>query len=290
MWKNFLTQPGKHSPQGFPASSQPPLTGNRAMGFMPWNYDSVRSMYQAASQGFLQRLPDRINLNPAPVAAAVRRLVENEGADPDSESTLKRARETALPPSSFQPRFLNPMFGFIGIWISEVGGSPDLDKYLKHADTYLNPTWKDGGLYYKRNDQGWDSDGNFVFVDPVSGNGAIGYARLNVKGGQKRMWDHPWTPEEIHSRPWIDNVGLEDDVDCLRGTWSEEDQALVATFRTWNGNKATIHPVLKTLPAGTYGIYVDGELKQTKDLMKGEDIEIALDVDEVEADLVVLKG
>lgn len=128
MWKNFLTQPGKYSPQRFPASSQPPLTGNRAMGFMPWNYDSVRSMYQAASQGFLQRLPDRINLNPAPVASAVRRLVENEGADPDSESTLKRARETALPPSSFQPRFLNPMFGFIGIWISEVGGSPDLDK------------------------------------------------------------------------------------------------------------------------------------------------------------------
>lgn len=83
------------------------------------------------------------------------------------------------------------MFGFIGIWISEVGGSPDLDKYLKHADTHLNPTWKDGGLYYKRNDEGWDSDGNFVFMDTGSGNDAIGDARLKVKGAQKNLWTIP---------------------------------------------------------------------------------------------------
>lgn len=261
------------------------------MAFMPWNYDMVKTMYPAGSAGFFQRLPDRININPPLVASAIRKLVKEEKANPDSPSTLQRARETpAQEPPGFKPRFINPMFGFIGMWVSEVAGAPDVEKYLHHADSYMRPTWNNGGLYYKRNDQGWDDDGNFVFVDPVSGNGALGYARLNVKDGQKKMWDHPWTPDEVHSRPWLDNVGLESDVDTLRGMWSEEDQALVATFRTWNGDTKTIRPVAKSLPAGHYGVYIDGELKQIKELKKGEDIDLALEIGENEVDLVLLKG
>lgn len=259
------------------------------MAFMPWNYDMIKTMYSAGSAGFFQRLPDRINLNPPHVASAIRRLVKDENADPDSSSTLQRARENPTrEQDGFKPRFINPMFGFIGMWISEVAGSPDVEKYLHHADTYMRPSWNNGGLYYKRNDQGWDEDGNFVFVDPVSGNGALGYARLNVQDGQKKMWDHPWTPEEVHKRPWLDNIGLENDVDTLRGIWSEDDQALVATFRTWNGDRKTIHPVVKALPPGSYGIYVDGELKQIKELEQGEDIDIVLEIGETEVDLVVL--
>jgi hypothetical protein len=96
----------------------------------------------------------------------------------------------------------------------------------------------------------------------IRGNAAIGYARLNVKDGQKKMWDQPWTREDVESRPWIDGVGLEQDVDCLCGRWDADQQALLATFRTWNSGRVAIRRVVKMLPSGTYGIYVNGELKK----------------------------
>ena len=42
-------------------------------------------------------------------------------------------------------------------------------------------------------------------MEPYSGNRAIGYARLNVEDGQKRIW---WTPDEVRSRPCIEGVRL----------------------------------------------------------------------------------
>lgn len=47
---------------------------------------------------------------------------------------------------------------------------------------------------------------------------------------------------------------------------------------------------MKIFQDGTYGIYVDRELKQTKDLENGKDMEIALNVDKVCVNLVALKG
>jgi len=162
---------------------------------------------------------------------------------------------------------------------------------LRHADLYLHPSWSNGGLYYARNDVPWDKDGNLTFVNPYTGNAGSGYARLNVKDGQKKMWDHPWTPKEVESRPWIDGVQLDQNVDCLRGKWDEEQHTMIATFKTWDRSGVRISPLIKSLPIRTYGVYVDGELKREV-LVKalGDEIVQDLEVGEEEITLVVLRA
>jgi hypothetical protein len=109
-------------------------------------------------------------------------------------------------------------------------------------------TWLNGGLYYLRCDvrADNDADSNWTFMDPFFSNAAIGYARLNVLDGQKVMWEHPWTKEDIALRPWIDNVGLSDGVDALRGLWDKE-RHVMASLRTWDGRVMQIKPVVRNL-------------------------------------------
>jgi hypothetical protein len=259
----------------------------RAMAFMPWNYDTVKSMYPSAGTGFLQNVDGRINVNPPVVANAIKDIIGKGG---DTENALSVARELTAGQMPSKAPYLSPAFGYIAQWLSEIAGSPDLNSLLLHADSFLNPTWDKGGLHYARCDTGWDEKGNYTYVDPYTGNAAIGYARLNVKDGQKKMWDHPWTKDELEKRPWIGDVGLEQDVDCLRGTWDEENRAMVATFKTWNGAKRSLKPVVHNLSIGTYGIYVDGELLRTVDVSStSAPVEIDLEVGEVEVDLVVIQ-
>ncbi len=91
-----------------------------------------------------------------------------------------------------------------------------------------------GGLYYPRNDEREDGEGNWKYVDPFTGNAAIGYARLNVEDGQKIMWEQPWTAEEVDGRPWVDGFDLGAGVDVLRGQWVEKRKSMVVTLRSWN--------------------------------------------------------
>jgi hypothetical protein len=77
------------------------------------------------------------------------------------------------------------------MWLSEVDPCDDLAGLLNHADRFLTPEWEKGGLFYPHHDIQRDKDGNWTHVDPFSGNAAIGYARLNVANGQRRMWDTP---------------------------------------------------------------------------------------------------
>ena len=255
---------------------------------MPWNYEQVQSMYPSTGVGFLHKTGDRINIHSPPVAHAIRDLVA-KGGDPDDPSLILQAREIAknVPPSP--QRYLSPTFGHVAQWLSEVAGPTDLDALLRHADTYLHPTWSNGGLYYKRCDVGWDENGNYTYVEPYTGNAGIGYARLNVKDGQKKMFDSPWAKEDVEKQPWIDGVGLEQGVDCLRGRWDEEEMVLEASFRTWNGETVKIQPILRNLPPGEYGIYVDRELKETKNMKSSiEDLVVDLEVGSKDVDLVVL--
>ena len=261
------------------------------MAFMPWNYKQIKSMYPSVGNGFLDRVDGRINVHPPAVAIAIKEIVANEGGRHDAPAVIARAREmTAKVKASTKP-YLSPTFGYIAQWLSEVAGPADLDALLLHADTYLNPSWSKGGLYYARCDNGWDKDGNYTYVDPYTGNAAIGYARLNVKDGQKKMWDRPWTREDLENRPWIDGVGLERGVDCSRGKWNEEQQAMIATFRSWNRESVAIKPVVKVLPLGTYGVYVDGELRRLAVLAsRSEEIAVDLEVADSEVDLVLLRA
>jgi hypothetical protein len=79
--------------------------------------------------------------------------------------------------------------------------------------------------------------------------------------------------------PWIDNPGLEKNIDCLRGVWDPKRRAMVASFRTWDGQSRAVQPLVNNLPIGTYGVYVNGELTKT--------VAVASTSSQVTVDLIV---
>jgi len=259
------------------------------MAFMPWNYEMTEPLYPSIANGFLEKIDDRTNIRPSPIAHAIRGIVAKEGGNHDDPSVIARARENVKEQDIAKKRFDAPTFGHVALWVSEYGSTSDTDSLLRHADAYLNPSWREGGLYYRRHDTTWDEQGNYTKVDPVTGNSAIAYARLNVRHGQKKMWDEPWTKERLESLPYLDGVGLDQGVDCLRGCWDEDRKAMIATFRSWNDSHVSIKPTVKNMPAGTYGIYVNGCLKDLAEISgAGSEIAMELEVAGEEVDLVVL--
>lgn len=123
-------------------------------------------------------------------------------------------------------------------------------------------------------------------MDPFSGNAAIGYARINVPGGQKKMWDAPWTSETLRQRPWVDGVNLGQGVDFIRAVFDEDEQLLLLTVRSWDGHKRTIKPVVKNLPDGEYIVTGEKETR-TEMIQGGEDLVLEVEVDGEDLDVTV---
>ncbi|KAJ6541708.1 hypothetical protein B0H19DRAFT_322123 [Mycena capillaripes] len=227
-----------------------------------WNSEEVHALYSAQSLGFLSKVPEesRVNVNSTAVGHALRALVKEEGADPDAPATIRKARELAGPPQIRE--FARPDFGYVSQWASEVADDATVEGLLRHADTLLNPTWERGGLFYPRYDEPEDADGNWTRMDAYTGNAAIAYARLNVRDGQKKMWESPWPQGHSTRTPYVDGVDLASGVDFLRGAWDAEASAMIITVRTWDGSDKTISPVFRNLPPGNYGLYINGELSE----------------------------
>ena len=205
-----------------------------------WNPSVAHATFDTQAPGFLSRIePDRVELNSFPVAQTIRHLIKTEGVDPDSLSTIAKAKQIVESNSSAQQKipWNTPIFGYVVQWVSEVGNKATLEGLLTHADKFMNPTWRDGGLFYPRNDQETDKDGHPTAVEPFTGNSAIGYARLNIFDGQRKMWLEPWTANQLSSAPYVDGVDLASGVDFLRGNWDEMRKAIFVTIRTWDGEK-----------------------------------------------------
>ncbi|KAJ6601169.1 hypothetical protein DFH09DRAFT_1490267 [Mycena vulgaris] len=251
-----------------------------ACAFMnAWNSEQVHALYSTQALGFLNKMPEdgRINLNSLAVGRAIRTLVKEEGADPDAPATIAKARAMAGPPR--MGGFARPEFGYVAMWLSEVADAATLAGLLRHADTFLRPTWERGGLFYPRCDANADAAGNWTRVDPFSGNAAIGYARLNVRDGQRAMWAAPWDRARFARYAYVDGVDLGAGVDFLRGAWDAERGAMVVTVRTWDGASTTITPVFRNLPLGDYGVYLNGELSEVRSVTSvGDAVEVLLDI------------
>lgn len=204
-----------------------------------WNPKQAHETYNPQTRGFLTRKDDRINLNPLPVANIIKKLVaEDESLDPASEEVRQRAwtEFKNAPAQKAMTPYQNPTFGYVIEYTSEVAEDPSiLQGLLKHADDYMSPSWNNGGLYYQRCDVLADENGNHTQVDPFTGNAAIGYSRLNVIDGQRKMWEAPWTSDKVRNDPFVDGVGFADGVDFLRAVWDEEARAFVLSVRSWNG-------------------------------------------------------
>jgi hypothetical protein len=88
---------------------------------------------------------------------------------------------------------------------SELGDAETLHGLLAHADRYMNPTWRDGGLYYPRNDARYDERGILRQVEPITGNALLPYARLNVANGLNLFYNQPWGRDHF-AEPLITHV------------------------------------------------------------------------------------
>jgi hypothetical protein len=252
-----------------------------------WNSAKVHSLYDSQVTGFLTEIDGKTRLQPTRVAAAFRHLVAEEDADPKSIETLHKARQQS-------GQFVHPLFPFETIsWgcflmmLSELGKKKELSDLLEYADSHLNPTWDNGGLYYPRNDALLDDQHNMIHMEPHSGNSGVGYARLNVTDGQKIMWEKPWTREILASRPFVDGLTLGDGVDFLRGVWDEEQRAMVVTLKSWSGERRDLSFSIKNLEPSTWATYVDGELQKTTDVTGNEGLEVSVVVGGAEVDVVV---
>jgi hypothetical protein len=117
-------------------------------------------------------------------------------------------------------------FGWVATWASEMGDAETLSGLLAHADRFMNPTWRDGGLYYPRHDVEHDRDGNRTLMEPLTGNALLAYARLNVPDGLWKLYNQPWTPAHF-TEPALTTVG--GDVEISLATFDESDGVL--TFR-----------------------------------------------------------
>lgn len=212
-----------------------------------WNPEQAHKTYNPQTRGFLTRMKDgRVNLNPPAVAHIIRRLAtEDEATDPSSEETgqLAWAELKNTPAKKPMPPYHKPTFGYVVEYTSEVAEDPSvLQGLLKHADDYLTPSWSNGGLYYKRCDVLVDENGNHTQVDPFTGNAAIGYSRLNVTDGQRKMWNNPWTSDKVRKDPFVDGVGFGDGVDFMRAVWDEQAGVFVLSVMSWNGESIPCVP------------------------------------------------
>ena len=203
-----------------------------------WNPEVVKRGYETQFKGYLQRHPNgRSSLNPDPIASIIRKKVmENPSLDPTSEEAAKSAWKE-YKPTSGGLEYKEPQMGYVLQWVSEIGDEDTLNELLKHADEYMGMAWEQGGLFYRRNNTVVDDKGNNLYMDPYTGNAAIGYGRLNVKDGQRKMWVDPW--KKGTKRVVFEGVDLSEGVDVLRATWETELNAAVVTLRTWDGSFVT---------------------------------------------------
>jgi hypothetical protein len=254
-----------------------------------WNPEAVHALYDMQTMGFLTSFNGKTELHPTRIAKAFRDLVLEENADRNAPETLVAARQRAH-------KYVNPNFpyetiswGCFSMMLSELGKKRELADLLEYADRSLNPTWENGGLFYPRNDQLLDDDGHMIHIEPHSGNSGIGYSRLNVTDGQRKMWEQPWTRETLASQPWVDGLSLADGVDVLRGVWDEQKQAMVVTLKSWSSQSISVTLFIRNLPRkGQFAVYVNGEMAHTAAPDSSGSIEISQMVVKEELDIVVV--
>ncbi|KAH8788934.1 hypothetical protein F5883DRAFT_533570 [Diaporthe sp. PMI_573] len=289
------------------------ISGNAwACAFMnSWNSEYVHDWYPKLVKGHLTWHPDgRVNLNNILVASEIRAALKSAEEGLDERSLTVSAETFAQAASKVQKgldggELRTPMgpsnapttFGYTVQWVSEVAPPPaDAERdvvvgLLKHADAYLNPTWERGGLFYPRKDgKLQDNEGNWIGMDVYTGNAGIAYGRLNVRDGQKTMWEKPWAKDGHHATyPYVEGTDLSSGVDFLRGEWNEEVGAFAVTMRTWDGSKSRVDLKVNNLPAGLYGLYQSGELVHVRQVKAGGVVDVTAEVGVDEVDIVLVR-
>lgn len=179
-----------------------------------WNRDFVRGIYRDQLRGTLKYGPDGlVSLYPNSVVPQVREALANG-------HSLDGIEDRGFP-------WPMPDFGYVAMLLSEMG-DPDLAGLLAYADRHMSPTWSNGGLYYPRNDQAYDGEGNLVRMDRLTGNATLAYSRLNVPDGLWALYNKPWGPDHF-TCPALQRIVPQ--VDVTRAVYDREAGLLVLTLQ-----------------------------------------------------------
>jgi hypothetical protein len=147
-------------------------------------------------------------------------------------------------------------FGWAATWASEMGDSDTLAGLLLHADRYMQPTWRDGGLYFPRNDTAEDDEGNRTLVEPMAGNVLLAYAALNVPDGLWRLYNEPW---DAAHRSQAALTRVDDGIDVLQARFDADARQLRFTLRRVATKQSAPVVVVGRLPAqGPWVLSCDG--------------------------------
>jgi hypothetical protein len=167
-----------------------------------WNGDFVEDQYRHGIEAFIERRGN------AEIAIRVNDAVLGDAVAPQHGPTTLCH------------------FGFLATWAAEVGDDVVRDGLLDTADRTMCPTWRDGGLFYPRDDRPVDDDGNYRFMDPLTGNALLAFARLCPPRGLKFLYEDRWQSERF-AQPALRTVNAGIDVcearfdtatNCLRFT------------------------------------------------------------------------
>ncbi|MEM7665521.1 MAG: hypothetical protein AAF250_06660 [Pseudomonadota bacterium] len=149
-----------------------------------WTPETARALYAQQAPRYFGRTPDGRTTIYQPTVL---------------EEVQNRRNAGEANPSLHDPEFnwRAPTLGYSAIWMAELGDRERLEGLLAHADRHMNPSWVNGGLYYPRNDASYNTDGEMVFMEPLSGNAMLAYARLNPAGGLNQLYRRPWTSDHF---------------------------------------------------------------------------------------------
>ena len=117
------------------------------------------------------------------------------------------------------------LFGTLALAAAEVGDEETLTGMLRYADTYMKPTWKNGGLYYPRN----DDLGSDAYTTARVGNALIAGARLCPRDGFWEMYNRAWTKDDLHT-PQLCDVA-HPDILVSQADYEREVACLVMTLK-----------------------------------------------------------
>jgi hypothetical protein len=209
-----------------------------------WDRDLARRLYVKAIADGLRPGPDGTF---APFATSMLGKVQ--------EAVLAGQSTAAIADPSY--KWTRPVFGYTALGVSEFGMKEQLEGMLAHADRYMSPTWEKGGLYYPRNDRSYDEAGNMQFMDPLTGNADIAWARLNTPDGMRNIYQKPWAAAHF-ATPALTSVS--DRIDVLRATRTSGDRVLALTLRGRDGAAVDTALEIGPAPKNAWALYRDRAL------------------------------
>ncbi|WP_249147914.1 hypothetical protein [Bradyrhizobium jicamae] len=117
--------------------------------------------------------------------------------------------------------------GWAAVAAAEVGDENTLVRLLGYADRFMSPVRENGAYYYPRRDEHFDAQGRLSVMDPHTGNVLLGYARLNVKDGLRKLFDGPLTDAHF-AAPAL--ASLSKGINVRRATYDAERRMLALTL------------------------------------------------------------